>query len=220
MKNVRLFIRLFAVVIAIVLVPLSVASSAFAYPPGVSATIQVSTTAPHICETIQVGGTGFNPNEQVTVTERGVIMADAQTDASGVFTVSFKVIGPVGSQVVKAADTSGGEDSVTIKVSAAGSACSGGGSSSGGAPTSASVHPTSASRSPSAGTSRSRSGRTSAGVEATQSTAGGGGGAGGTSGSGGLAFTGIQILALLLLALLLLAAGIAITRAGRARHRA
>jgi len=126
MKNVRRFIRLFAI-IAVMLAPLTFASSAFGYPPGVSATLQVSTTSPHICESITVSGTGFNPSVQVKVYERNVLTKTTTTNASGAFSTAIKVVGPVGSQV--------------INVHAAGSAC-------GGSPSpSSSVDPTSTSRS-------------------------------------------------------------------------
>ena len=192
MKNVRRFIRLFAI-IAVMLAPLTFASSAFGYPPGVSATLQVSTTSPHICESITVSGTGFNPSVQVKVYERNVLTKTTTTNASGAFSTSIKVVGPVGSQVIKAVDADGGTDSVTINVHSAGSAC-------GGSPSpSSSVDPTSTSRS---------------------ATSSAGSGSGGGGGGGGLANTGVAILALLLLALALLVAGITASRAGRARHRA
>lgn len=144
MKNVRRFIRLFAI-IAVVLAPLSVASSAFGYPPGVSATLQVSTTTPHICESITVSGTGFNPSVGVKVYERNVLTKTTSSDASGAFSTTIKIVGPVGSQVIKAVDADGGTDSVTINVHSAGSAC-------GSTPsTSAAVAPTSTTRAPTTG---------------------------------------------------------------------
>jgi hypothetical protein len=58
---------------------------ASAYPPESGPTLMVSTTTPYQGQTISTSGTGFCPDETVTLTIGATVMATTHTDGGGTF---------------------------------------------------------------------------------------------------------------------------------------
>jgi LPXTG-motif cell wall-anchored protein len=80
------------------------ASSALTYPAN--ATLTVNNPTPKCGETVNVVGTGFLPNTEVTITISGVVVGTAMTDDKGNFTFPYTVPTPCidGKQLIRATD--------------------------------------------------------------------------------------------------------------------
>ena len=104
------------------------------YPASPGATVSVSTTTPRVGARIEVSGTGYCANEDVTITIAGKKVGTAHTDASGNFDPSVRVPGPPGTKTLTGAGASGlsdDSDSLTLDVQDGSAAGTGTGSNSG-----------------------------------------------------------------------------------------
>jgi hypothetical protein len=67
-----------------------------AYPPTPDATVQSNTTMPRAGDSIEVSGTHYCADEDVTITIGGHVVGTAHTDAQGAFDPKVAVPGPAG----------------------------------------------------------------------------------------------------------------------------
>lgn len=119
------------------------APAAGAYPPGTCAEISVSTTTPIVGAKIEVSGSSFHANEDVSIYIGGTVTVDgcqvtlsggikvgtAHTDASGNFDPQVTVPNLLGTQPLTGLGASGAADdsaTLNLKISAANTGGTGG----------------------------------------------------------------------------------------------
>jgi hypothetical protein len=129
----RLIARLAVLIVSplaagVVMVPAAAATAAGCgssqgYPPSPDATVQVSTTRPHVGERIKVSGVNYCPDEDVRITIGGTGVGSAHTDGNGAFDPTVTVPGPAGATQlcgIGASGLSADGDCLTLQVTASG----------------------------------------------------------------------------------------------------
>lgn len=114
-------------VIAVLLASLFGAQAAVGYPVTPNAQIMASTTAPYGCESIEVSGTNFHPNEDVAIYLGSTKVATAHTNGSGSFDPQVKIPNVTGALVLKGVGASGSADDVSTLTLTVKAGCSTGG---------------------------------------------------------------------------------------------